>query len=158
MKKRDRTVVSENAVVLKDIQHPAHLAEEENARTLSLDPLEEVVQNEHLASVFDEVHVGGEGRPGLNAVKEVRVVAALAKLHDNVKEAGFSLPLSNSAIDCVNILHEELLVKIALQLGHGDVELDLFLGLEGLLHLRLEPSQQEGFEDLVELLNNILLL
>lgn len=61
-------------------------------------------------------------------------------------------------IDGINVFHQQLLVKIALQLGHGDVQFDLFLGFQGLFDLVLQSSQEERLQDLVELLDNIFFL
>jgi len=44
----------------------------------------------------------------------------------------------------------------ALQLGHVDEQLDLPLGRKVLLDFGLEPPQQKGAQQLVELVQNVL--
>lgn len=43
----------------------------------------------------DDVHVGRVRRTGLDAVEQVRVVAALAQLHDNVEQACLAFALAD---------------------------------------------------------------
>lgn len=49
----ERTVIAEHAVVLEDIENTTHLGEDEDARSLSLHRLEELVEDEHLARAVD---------------------------------------------------------------------------------------------------------
>jgi hypothetical protein len=51
--RRGRTVATEKTVILHNIKHAAHLAEDEHARALLLHRLEEFVEDEHLAGVVD---------------------------------------------------------------------------------------------------------
>lgn len=60
-------------------------------------------------------------------------------------------------INCINIFHEEFLIEIPLELTHPKVEFDLFLGFQGFLNFRFQSPEQKGFEDFVELFNNIFL-
>eukprot|EP00053_Salpingoeca_punica_P017129 m.163900 g.163900 ORF g.163900 m.163900 type:complete len:637 (-) comp17120_c0_seq4:1564-3474(-) len=71
-------VAAPPAVVLQDVQHAGHLAEDEHARALLLQLLQQPVKHDHLAAVLDDVVVGVVRRAGLGAVKEVRVVGAFA--------------------------------------------------------------------------------
>jgi hypothetical protein len=50
-----RTKTPEQAVVFKDIQHPAHLTKDQHTRTLLVHGLEKFVEDEHLARVLNEV-------------------------------------------------------------------------------------------------------
>ena len=50
------------AVVLKDIQHSGHLAEDEHSRALLFQLREKLVQHTHLTTVVDKVSVRREGR------------------------------------------------------------------------------------------------
>ena len=46
-----------DAVVLKDVQHSRHLAEDEYTRTLLLQFREQFVQHTHLTTVVDKVSI-----------------------------------------------------------------------------------------------------
>jgi len=49
-------------VVLQDVQHACHLAEDEYTGTLLMQSRKKLLQNTHLAAVLDQVSVGGVGR------------------------------------------------------------------------------------------------
>ena len=51
-------------------------------------------------------------------------------------------------VDGVDVLHQQLLVEVALQVAHAQVQLGLLLGLERVLHIQLEAAQQERLEQL----------
>lgn len=87
-------MVAEHHVVLKDVEHAAHLREDEDARAFGLHRGKELVKNDHLAGVVDDVLVGRVRRPRLSAIKKVRVVAALAELHDDIEQPGLALLLT----------------------------------------------------------------
>lgn len=70
------------------------MAEQEHTRAVLLDPLQQVVEDGHLSGILDDVKIGGEGRARFHSIKEVGVIAALAQLHNNVQEPGFSFPFS----------------------------------------------------------------
>jgi hypothetical protein len=50
-----RTVATEQAVVLQNIKHAAHLREYENARALFLHVLEQLIQYHHLSRILNKV-------------------------------------------------------------------------------------------------------
>ena len=50
-----RTVAPEQAIVLQNIKHAAHLREYENARALFFRVLEQFVQYHHLSRILNEV-------------------------------------------------------------------------------------------------------
>lgn len=50
-----RTVATEQAVVLQNIKHAAHLRENENARALLVRILEQFVQYHHLPRILNKV-------------------------------------------------------------------------------------------------------
>ena len=107
-----------------------------------------------------KVLVSGIGRSWLCSIKQVGVVYTLAKLdtsfgqlpdsastylHQNVLQPHLlSFPRT---IDNVNVLHEDLGVPLPLHLAQSDEDLHLLLGQQRLLHVALQPPQQEGFED-----------
>ena len=55
-------VLSPEAVVLQDIQHSSHLAEDKHSRALLFQLREKLVQHTHLTTVVDKVSVCREGR------------------------------------------------------------------------------------------------
>jgi len=54
----ERTVASEETIVLKNIQNTAHLTENKNARTNGLHTSKQLVQDHHLPRVVNQVFVG----------------------------------------------------------------------------------------------------
>ena len=96
------------AVVLQDVQHARHLAEDQHATTTLLEARQQLVQQHHLAAVLRQVPVGGVGRARLGAVEQVRVVAALAQLHEDVVQA--HLVATSGAVHHVDVLHQDLRV------------------------------------------------
>jgi hypothetical protein len=82
------------------------------------------------------------------------MVAALAQLHDNVEETCLAFLLARGTVDGINVLFKQHTVPLALHVGHADVEVDLLLGEERVLDIGLDTTQEEGAEDLVELLDN----
>ena len=61
-------------------------------------------------------------------------------------------------VDGVNVLLEDALVPLALHVGHADVDVDLLLGQKRVLDVRLDAPEEEGPEDLVQLLDNLVLV
>lgn len=53
------TITTEHAIVLQNVQHTAHLTEDEDARSLLLHAFQKLVENDHLASVVNEMFSGG---------------------------------------------------------------------------------------------------
>ena len=65
--------------------HPfADLGENEDTRALCLQFWEEFVEDDHFATVFNEMVVSCVWRSRLSTVKKVRVIAAFTKLNVNV--------------------------------------------------------------------------
>ena len=86
--------------------------------------------------------IGGVGRSRFGSVEEVRVVAALAQLHENVLQTHL-LQLAGS-VDNVDVPHQDFGVHFTLEFAEPDVDFELLLGFQSLLHFGLETSQQEG--------------
>jgi hypothetical protein len=114
-----------NNILEKDNER--HLAKDEDAGALLLELDEQLVQHNELATVchnplknkknikrrrgkclpvLEDMEVGGIGRPGLGAVEEVGVVAALAQLHEDVEQPQL-LDLAGP-VENVQVLHENL--------------------------------------------------
>mmetsp|Transcript_22778 Transcript_22778/g.67502 ORF Transcript_22778/g.67502 Transcript_22778/m.67502 type:complete len:715 (+) Transcript_22778:982-3126(+) len=109
-------LVPVGAVVLEDVEHARHLREDEDAGALRLEPHEQLVEQRHLAGVGHEVVAKRRQRLVLDALEEVRVVAALAQLHEQVVER------DRLAIRRGEVLVEDLLVLLLLPLRQGGVE------------------------------------
>lgn len=54
-------VVLPETVVLQNVKHSSHLAEDEHTRAFLLEPRKKLVQDTHLPTVDDQVSVSGEG-------------------------------------------------------------------------------------------------
>ena len=54
---RIRTESPEKTIVLKDVQHPTHLTEDENARAFLMHGLKQLVQDDHFPTVIDQMLV-----------------------------------------------------------------------------------------------------
>uniref|UniRef100_A0AAG5DLD8 Uncharacterized protein n=1 Tax=Anopheles atroparvus TaxID=41427 RepID=A0AAG5DLD8_ANOAO len=132
------------AKVLQDVQHARHLAEDEYARVLLLQLPEQLVEHHHLAGVLQQVVVGRVRRARLGPVEQVRVVGALAQLHEDVLQAHL-LHLARP-VHHVDVLHQDLGVPVALHLRQADEDLHLLLRQQPLLDLGLEPPQQERLQ------------
>lgn len=72
------------AVILKYVQHPRHLREYEHPGVLLPEFGQQLVKYGELAAVIDEMFVRRVRGARLRAVEQVRVVAALAQLHQDV--------------------------------------------------------------------------
>mmetsp|Transcript_8046 Transcript_8046/g.19965 ORF Transcript_8046/g.19965 Transcript_8046/m.19965 type:complete len:209 (-) Transcript_8046:1229-1855(-) len=138
-------VLAVDKVVLQNIQQPGHLGEDEHAAPLLLEAGQKLIQQHQLARVLDEVLAGKVGRAGLGALEQVRVVAALAQLHDHVEKAR----AVTARVDHLDVLLQRALVKLLLHVAHADLEDHLLLGRETLLYLRLKAPQEERAEHFV---------
>jgi len=101
----------------------------------------------HLARVLDHALVVDERRL-LGAIEEVRVVGALAQLHEDVEHARLVVP---HRVEHVDVLRQDVAVPRALHLGHADQQLDLLLRWQVLLDVSLEPAEEERAKDAVQL-------
>mmetsp|Transcript_8845 Transcript_8845/g.30409 ORF Transcript_8845/g.30409 Transcript_8845/m.30409 type:complete len:769 (-) Transcript_8845:151-2457(-) len=141
-------------VVLEDVEQAGHLGEDKDARTLLLQPGQELVQQDHLSSVLDQMHVSRERRSRLGALEQVRVIAALPQLHHDVEQPA---PLPRT-VDGVDVLLHQVLVPLQLHLAHTNLQDGLLLGGQALLDLCLHPTQQERPQQLVQLVHGLVLL
>mmetsp|Transcript_8914 Transcript_8914/g.21077 ORF Transcript_8914/g.21077 Transcript_8914/m.21077 type:complete len:452 (+) Transcript_8914:1433-2788(+) len=146
-------VVAVPTVVLQDVQHARHLAEDQDPAALCLGLVQQLVEHAKLRAVLDQMLPLDEGRPGLLALEEVRVVAALAELHHNVEQPR---ALAALAVDRVNVLLQHARVQRLLHLAHGNVHVDLGLLGEALLDVGLEAAEEEGAKDAVQLPGHLL--
>lgn len=55
--KKKRTVTSEQTIILEDIKHSAHLTEDQDSGAFLFHRVEKFVQNDHLATVFNEMDI-----------------------------------------------------------------------------------------------------
>lgn len=70
----ERTVCSEQAVILHDVQHSTHLTEYEDAGSTGLQGSQELVQNNHFPTVLNEMFICGIGGSGFLARPSVLVL------------------------------------------------------------------------------------
>lgn len=86
------------------------------------------------------------------------MVAALAELHDNVEEPRLALLLAARTVNGVDVLLKDHPVPFALHLCHANIDVDLLLGQKRMLDIGLNAAEEEGPEDLVQLLDNSVLV
>eukprot|EP00968_Pinguiococcus_pyrenoidosus_P005742 scaffold374_cov271-Pinguiococcus_pyrenoidosus.AAC.6 len=141
--------------VFQDVQHPRHLAEDEHPGALSAQLGQELAQQRHLAAVRPQVRPIGVRRSGLRTFKEIRVVADLPQLHQDVQHLHFRR--ASQAVQVDRLLRQDVRVHLALHGRHADEQLRLGLGRQLLLDVLLHPPQHEGLQDGVQLADHVLL-
>mmetsp|Transcript_14522 Transcript_14522/g.42533 ORF Transcript_14522/g.42533 Transcript_14522/m.42533 type:complete len:379 (+) Transcript_14522:1826-2962(+) len=148
-------VLHEAEVILQHVQHARHLGEDEYARSAGFELGKELVKELKLGGILPQVRTVGVGRAGLGAVKEVRMIAHLAQLHEDVEES--DLGGSPQGVQFVRVLGQDLLVPLLLHGGQSDEQLGLLLGGEGVGDVLLDATEHERPQDGVELLDDVLL-
>lgn len=93
-------------IILKNVKLPGHLTENQHTALLLLQFGQQFVQDHHLAAIVDDVLVSGVRWARLGAIEQVRVVAALTQLHQNVLQA--HLLHFAGTVDYVYVLHQHL--------------------------------------------------
>mmetsp|Transcript_8835 Transcript_8835/g.30371 ORF Transcript_8835/g.30371 Transcript_8835/m.30371 type:complete len:382 (+) Transcript_8835:666-1811(+) len=147
-------------VDLEQVQHLGHLREDEDLVAVLVELGEEPVQELHLPTLLDELVPGGErGAPVVLPCDQVRVVAVLPHLHQDVPQLGdVHLPAPvKLGLLLQGVLQspvQELPVDLGLVRRHGGVQDDLLLHRQGLLDVGLEPAKKEGPQDVVQLLHD----
>mmetsp|Transcript_32858 Transcript_32858/g.77904 ORF Transcript_32858/g.77904 Transcript_32858/m.77904 type:complete len:460 (-) Transcript_32858:740-2119(-) len=139
------------AVILQYVEHASHLREDEHAAVPLLQLRQQFVEEDELAAVLDQVIARDERRPRLRPLEQVRVVAALSELHDDVEEARALRP----AVDGLDVLLQEGRVVLLLHRAHADLEDRLLLWREPALHVALDTPKQERPQNLVQLLDDL---
>ena len=127
---------------LEDVEHARHSHKDEYAVSALLEALEQFIKDGELARVVHNVLALDEGRPRLGPVKEVRVVAHLAQVHDDVlhrRHTGSGLAVAGKG---AQVPHEHLAVPLGLHRREGEEDLGLGLGRQTLFDVRFEPSQE----------------
>ena len=120
-------VVAKDAVILEDVEDATHLREDQDATALMLHANEELIQHDHLAGVENQVLIRGVGGAWLRSIEQVRMVATLPELHDDVQQPGLRLAASHRPVDGIDVPFQDLLVPIHLHLRHAHVEIDLWI-------------------------------
>jgi hypothetical protein len=108
-------VLPPKTIVLKDVQLPSHLTEDKYPAALFLQFGQQFVQDNHFAAVVHKVLISCVRWTRLSTVKEIRVVAALAQLHEDVLQAHF-LHFAGT-VDDINVLHENFSVPEIIKLS-----------------------------------------
>ena len=114
-------VLAQVTVVLDDVEHARHRHEDEHAVAARQQPLEQLVEHDHLAAVLHHVLAVDEGRPGLGPLEEVRVVAHLAQVHDDVLRVRRALAAAAVA-ERLQVAHQHLAVPLRLHRHQPAVE------------------------------------
>jgi hypothetical protein len=74
-------ISDQSTIILQDIQNSCHLAENQYTGIFFLEFRKQFVEQDHLATVLPQMWAVSVRRARLCAVKEVRMIAHLAKLH-----------------------------------------------------------------------------
>ena len=117
-------------------------------RTGFLQTLEEFVQQNHLPAVVHDVAIRGVRRSRLGALKQVGVIAHFPQMHQDILQRGRADAVHG--IEDGNVPQENVFIPRPLHGSQLDKQLDLRLGREIFLHVRLDATQQKGPEDGVE--------
>ena len=135
-------------VILQNINHASHLTEHQHTVAALLHLAQQLVQQNHLATVHVQVFPHGILGTVLHTREEVWVVAALTKLHHDVQDrrAGAVGVCGGGAVDRVDITHQNTSVEVLLHGGHACEEDGLTLRGQGLLHVGLEAAEHERTE------------
>ena len=145
-------------VLREDVEHPHHLREDEHAVPGRLQPLEQLVEQHHLAGGVDEraearrlvarrdagVEARGRGR------EEERVVAELLQLDDDVQQGGAARAL-HALVERREVARDDVAVVLALERRLRDAEDELLLLRQVLLDVALDAPQQVRLDELVQL-------
>ena len=83
------------------------------------------------------------------------MVADLAELHEHVEQLDAVRP-AEALRECAS-LERILVYQSALHFGHADVELDLDLRRQVLLHVLLDAPQHERSQDRMQLAHDVVL-
>ena len=133
-------VVSVHQVIFQDVEQTSHLREDQHTTAALHETRQKLVQKRELTRALDEVIPGDVRRTRFGTLEQVRVVAALAKLHDDIQK-----PRSvRATVHNVDVLLQDALVKRFLHLSHANLENCLLLRREAGFDLRLQSTQQEG--------------
>mmetsp|Transcript_51023 Transcript_51023/g.127957 ORF Transcript_51023/g.127957 Transcript_51023/m.127957 type:complete len:200 (-) Transcript_51023:1119-1718(-) len=107
--------ITNSAIVLQDIEHSCHLAEEEHLRPLFEESPEQSIKEDHLASCLDDVLAKWVLCLVFQSIEEVRVITCLSKLHTEVQEPHSAAALS--VLKRVNVLGQYVFVDPFLHLA-----------------------------------------
>mmetsp|Transcript_16565 Transcript_16565/g.57911 ORF Transcript_16565/g.57911 Transcript_16565/m.57911 type:complete len:886 (+) Transcript_16565:420-3077(+) len=156
-------VAAEAQVLLERVEHLDELREDEHAVALRLELRQQLVQQHELAGALDEAHralllrLERDGVHLLHARDQVRVVAALAQLHDDVHQRrrvlGGRARHQHARVLLVDGAVVLLLDRRQLHLDDG-----LLLGRQARLHVLLQAPQQVRLDRLVQLRHLLLRL
>ena len=78
-------VIPEDTVIFQDIKHTTHLRENEYSASLLLHARKDLVKNHHFPGIVDKMFISRVWWARLSTLEKVRMIAALAKLHNNVQ-------------------------------------------------------------------------
>ena len=152
-------VAARQQVVLEDVEHLGHLAEDEHPVVVGLELGQQQLEQLHLAAALDELgQLGcGEVGVGLVALDEPRVVGALLQLHHDVGEA--ALLVRPLALEDLEVLGEHGLVEHALLLTELDAHHELLLLRDEVAqHVSLHPAQDVRRQHAVQLADLVLVV
>ena len=141
--------------VVKNVHELRHLAEDEYLAVFADQLRDQVVEDFELHRGVDNVVSINERWAGLHILEQVRMIAYLLELHQNIQQLNsiFVIPI----IDCRDVSGEDPLVELLLQLGQSNGKMDLLLLWQCMLFLNLEAPEHEGPEEAMDLRDDLLL-
>lgn len=143
--------VSPKTVIFEDIKHRCELGEEKYSISIFFAPeiryeprrcyiillFKQLVQNDHFATVVNNMLFCCVRRARLSTVKKIWVIGTFSQMHQNVHKAHFPTALIAASVKNVDILEENLFVPLLLHLRHGNVDVNHFLRKKGLFYVSL---------------------
>mmetsp|Transcript_73672 Transcript_73672/g.206831 ORF Transcript_73672/g.206831 Transcript_73672/m.206831 type:complete len:305 (+) Transcript_73672:1639-2553(+) len=147
-------VANEAEVILQNIKHTSHLAENQHSRTLFLELNQKLVKEHHLPSVLPDMGPILVRRTFLGPIKEIWMVANLSQLHEHVQQANSIR--ATQFVELMGIFGEDLDIPFLLHFGETNVELGFLLGRKRGCHVLFDPTQHEWPQNRVQLFDDIL--
>lgn len=148
------TESSHDQVVFQNVQDSRHLGKEEDTVATFLEAFQQLVKEDHLATIFHQVLAQRRKGSIFDSGKEVRMPRTLTKLHHNVENGSTT---TRSPPNRINVANQNITVKLFLHLTHSGKENCLVLGWQTLLHFFLEPTKHKRTEDFMKLRNETVL-
>ena len=91
----------------------------------------------------------------LHFIKEVRVIAYLLQLHQDIQE--LNAVFAAHSLHAVDISSNDCLVELLLKLSQSNEHINLLFGWQVAFHVKFEPSKHERLEKSMDLLDDLLL-
>ena len=149
-------VPSDSQKVVKDVQKPSHLTENEYLAPFSEEFGDEVIEYFELHTCVDDMVSINKWWARFYLVDQIWMIAHLFKLHQHVEQ--LDSIFGSHAIHRGNIASDNFFVKLLLKLSEADEHINFLLGWKVVFSVHFEPPKHEWLEESVNLLDDLLLL